>query len=384
MSGRAILLVTTSFPETGDGSEAAGAFVADLAEALSSRTEVRVVAPGREAGGAQGALESGVRVWRFRAGHRPLSQLTLKSPSDLVAIVRTLLSMRRQCKAATADGQVAHTLALWVLPCGWMAKRLSRSRGIPYSLWALGSDIWVLGRARLTRGAVRDVARDAARCFADGLQLAHDARRITGREFEFLPSTRRRLPVSGATPAAVAPFAMLFLGRWHANKGVDLLLEALLGLPDRSWDNISTVTIAGGGPLEREVRSAVARLGAAGRPVRLLGFLAATQAAQEMSAADWVLIPSRIESIPVVLSDAIKAGRPVIATPVGDMADIVGGMPACGIVARAPTAHAIREAIMQAVESQSARYATGLVEKAAAFDLERIADRIHALANPGP
>ena len=34
---------------------------------------------------------------------------------------------------------------------------------------------------------------------------------------------------------------------------------------------------------------------------------------------DYLLIPSRIESIPVILSDAIQLGTPVIATEVGDM-----------------------------------------------------------------
>lgn len=382
MNRPAILLVTTSFPEAADGSEAAGAFVGDLAEALSTRMQVRVVAPGRRASCPLEPAAPGARVWRYRAGSRPLSQLSTKSPVDLIRILRTLVSMRRQCAAATSDGRVAHTLALWVLPCGWMARWLWRSRGIPYSAWALGSDIWVLGRAPVTRGAVRSVALAADRCFADGLQLATDAGEITGREFEFLPSTRQRLQVTNDSPRTLPPYTLLFLGRWHANKGVDLLLEALLSLPDRSWQRIASVTIAGGGPLEEEVNLAVARLIAAGRPVRQLGFLSRVEAAREMSAADWVLIPSRIESIPVVLSDALKAGRPVVATAVGDMADIVGLGTPCGIVAPEPTVPAIRNAIMQAIDADPERYAEGAREKAARFDLELIADRIHQLADP--
>ena len=42
----ALVIVTSSFPISGDGSEAAGIFVADLAEELAKHVPVRVVARG--------------------------------------------------------------------------------------------------------------------------------------------------------------------------------------------------------------------------------------------------------------------------------------------------------------------------------------------------
>jgi glycosyltransferase involved in cell wall biosynthesis len=38
-----------------------------------------------------------------------------------------------------------------------------------------------------------------------------------------------------------------------------------------------------------------------------------------LEVADYIVIPSRIESIPVILSDALQKGCPMIATNVGDM-----------------------------------------------------------------
>jgi len=38
-----------------------------------------------------------------------------------------------------------------------------------------------------------------------------------------------------------------------------------------------------------------------------------------MSKSDFIVIPSRIESIPVVLSDAMKSDKPVVLSNVGDM-----------------------------------------------------------------
>src|SRR5690606_36196482 len=46
----ALVIVTSSFPISGDGSEAAGTFVADLAEELAKHVPIRIVAPGRADG----------------------------------------------------------------------------------------------------------------------------------------------------------------------------------------------------------------------------------------------------------------------------------------------------------------------------------------------
>src|SRR5690606_29471667 len=160
---------------------------------------------------------------------------------------------------------------------------------------------------------------------------------------EFLPSTRR-FPVVAGRSAGPGPKRLLFLGRWHPNKGVDMLLEALRRLSDAVWREIAEVHIAGGGPLEPEVHTAVAALAAAGRPVRLSGFLDTEAAAAAFNQADALLLPSRIESIPVVFSDAMKAGVPVVATPVGDLPQLLRDGPT-GVLAGAVEAEAFAAAI---------------------------------------
>ena len=127
MTRDTLLIVTTSYPQRGDGSEAAGAFVADLAASLAERVPVRVVAPGNEAGDKD--QRGTVQVRRFSSPGRPLSLLSPARPSDWPAIVGTLRSLRAQTLAAADDGRVAHTLALWALPSGWAAAALFRRRG---------------------------------------------------------------------------------------------------------------------------------------------------------------------------------------------------------------------------------------------------------------
>ncbi len=59
-----------------------------------------------------------------------------------------------------------------------------------------------------------------------------------------------------------------------------------------------------------------------GRPVRIGGYLDKNEAASLIGWADYLLLPSRIESIPVIFSDAMQLGTPVVATPVGDLASL--------------------------------------------------------------
>ena len=114
------------------------------------------------------------------------------------------------------------------------------------------------------------------------------------------------------------------------------------------------------------MRERVASLQAAGRPVELGGYLAKPDAEAAIVRADWVLIPSRIESIPVVFSDAIKLGRPVVAMPVGDLPSLIaqGTGTLAQSVNAAKYADAIRTGLATRVES------TRLREMAERFSLQ--------------
>lgn len=370
---RALLIVTTSYPRAGDGSEAAGSFVADLALELSRSIPVRVVAPGNAT-----AVESageGLTVYRFAAPATTLSNLKLSNPLQALAIAGVLRRGARAVRAAAADGAVVHTLACWALPCGWWARGLQRSAGVPYSVWMLGSDVWSLGRIPLVRGFLRSAMRDAAMRYADGLQLAEDSRRIAGKDVEFLPSTRHLETRDPPPPAAEPPFRLCFIGRWHPNKGVDLLLDALALLDADDWRRIASVQLYGGGPLEAAVRQKTLALRERGLPLELGGYLSKAAAERAIVAADYQLLPSRIESIPVIFSDAMKLGRPVIAMPVGDLPSLYANA-AAGVLAERADAAAFAAAMRRAIRRSPREFEAAVNLQAAAFDLGRIAARL--------
>lgn len=362
----AVVLITTSFPVQGDGSEAAGGFVADLALALARHRPVRVVAPGPVA--RREAWTEGMEVFRYAAPDRPLSTLKPWHPGDLLAIRRVLAGGQRATREAVESGPTAHLLALWALPCGHWARRVARSAGLPYSVWTLGSDIWTLGRIPLVRGYLHRVLRDADACFADGLLLAEDTRRLARRTVEFLPSTRTLSAKRSSPLKSAAPFNLLFLGRWHPNKGVDLLTRALELLGDADWARISEVRICGGGPLETKVREAVKHLVDAGRPVHMQGYMDKGAAEDALLQADYLLIPSRIESIPVVFSDAMKLDCPVVTTPVGDLPQLTSE--GCGISSNAVTPEAYARALQEAMQRSPSEFRDTLPRIARHFSME--------------
>jgi len=208
-------------------------------------------------------------------------------------------------------------LALWALPSGLWAQRAAKKLNIPYATWALGSDIWSLGRLPVVRTLLANVMAEAALRFADGYGLSDEVEKICGQPCKFLPSARQ-LPVCGLPLNHKPPYRLAFLGRWHPNKGIDLLLDALDRLTEEDWSRIEGVRIAGGGPLESVVQEKVKYIKRKGYPVFLEGYMDAHEAAELLVWSDLVMIPSRIESIPVIFSDALQACRPVMATPVGD------------------------------------------------------------------
>jgi glycosyltransferase involved in cell wall biosynthesis len=370
-----IVLVTTSYPDANAGEAAAGNFVADFARCLiRSRTATTVVAP---AAADRNTVEDGVNVRRFRVPRLPLSLLDPARPTHWPAVAKTLMAGGRAVNRATAEARPDHILALWVLPSGWWAMRAAARHHIAFSTWALGSDIWTLGKIPLVRTLLSHVLRRAQARFADGLQLGRDVEALCRRPCSFLPSSRILHPRIEKDLLRKPPYRLAYLGRWHPNKGTDLLLEALAALSDEDWARIDAVRIFGGGPLEGHVRREASKLAAGGRPVRVGGYLDQEGARELLAWTDYVLIPSRIESIPVVFSDALQMNCPLIVTPVGDLQALIGRH-RCGICARSADPLSFGDAVRSAIHTPPHSFEKGMAAARSTFEPQKAADALLA------
>jgi len=369
---RRLALLTTSYPDEIPGTEAAGGFVAEFAKELSTRVQVIVIAAGRHDSITR---EQSLTVKRFAVPRLPLSLLSASNPRDWGAIASTLRSGRRALSDVVETERIDHIFALWALPSGWWARSVGARDNIAYSTWALGSDIWSLGRVPVVRHLLAKVLKDASFRYADGLKLCAEVEAIGGAPCEFLPSSRK-LDVTRRDGAAGAPpYKLAFLGRWHPNKGADLLMQSLGMLHDADWARISELRYFGGGPLDAEIHMAAKALQRAARPVKIGGYLDKHEAAKLISWADYLLLPSRVESIPVIFSDAMQLGTPVISTPVGDLPRLFEKYGA-GVLARDTSAKAYCDAIREGLSGAASRYCGRLHAAAADFDLKRTTERL--------
>jgi glycosyltransferase involved in cell wall biosynthesis len=154
----------------------------------------------------------------------------------------------------------------------------------------------------------RVAARRATVTLAASADLAARARRAGAADVRLAPVAPPALRPSGRDPGLGHPL-VLAVGRLHPQKGYDVLLEALPLLGD------AVVAVAGDGPLEDRLRAAAPQ-------VRWLG--RRDDVADLYAAADVVVLPSVWEARSLTAQEALRAGRPLVATAVGGLPGLLG------------------------------------------------------------
>ena len=120
---------------------------------------------------------------------------------------------------------------------------------------------------------------------------------------------------SGTDPGRVR---LLFVGRLTPIKGVRVLIEAFaLACRDRPGLQLA---LLGDGTDRRELEALAAPLG---DRVQFLGYGSQQDVARELAASDALVLPSFAEGLPVVLMEAMASARPVIATAVAGVPELV-------------------------------------------------------------
>lgn len=196
------------------------------------------------------------------------------------------------------------------------------------------------------------------------------------------PRGRETVIHNGVAAAEFAPVPLLpeardflFIGEFRAIKGIGYLIDALRELR-RPDGQPATLAMAGGGPEFDLWRQRIAAEGLAGR-VELLGVRPAREALRH---GRHVVVPSLAESLPYVILEAAAAGRQVIATDVGGIAEIFG--PTAGQLVPAADAPALAAALRRALDDPAAAAAEAerrLDYIRPRFSITHMADQIEAL-----
>lgn len=185
-----------------------------------------------------------------------------------------------------------------------------------------------------------------------------------------LRASERAIPYGGDEPR------LLCVGRLIPVKGHLVLFRALaqarLRVPRLTLD------IAGHGPLEPALRAYARELGLS-EAVRFHGFVAPIQTAVERAAV--VVVPSLGEGFGMVALEAMERARPVIASDVGGLPEIVAHGET-GLVIPAGNAEALAEAIVTLAGDLTRAAEMGRAGRQRAltmFSQEQCTDQVEAL-----
>ncbi|MGD8243997.1 MAG: glycosyltransferase family 4 protein [Anaerolineae bacterium] len=365
-----IVVASSSFPAHPNEAVNAGVFVWAVVEELAAQGHrVWVLTPAK--GEPIHGFSVPVETFGWGGTQKVLTRLDPTAPRDLYHLGRLMLQGRRALKDLTRQVGAESVLTMWAVPSGFWAT----GGQLPFVVWALGSDIWGIGRYPLGKQILRTVLRSADHIFADGYNLVDEIESVFGRTAEFLASARK-LPVHSTQAASLSPRRphFLFIGRWDTAKGPDVLLEAMVHVRSRLPE--ARLHMFGGGAMEGLLRQRAAEPDLRDA-VTIYGYADPTTATAYLKACDALVIPSRIESIPVIFSDALASGCPVVSTAVGDMARVMREHPV-GLLSPPEAPEALADAMLAIAagpDPPRVRYGKALEGAARSFDPARSARR---------
>ena len=180
---------------------------------------------------------------------------------------------------------------------------------------------------------------------------------------------------AGGPPEPGDALRLLFVGRLAAVKGLRVLFRALERA--RAVRPGIELTLVGDGTERPWVEVEAARLGG----ITCLGYRSQDEVAEALQRCEAFVLPSFAEGVPVVLMEAMAASRPVIATRVGGVAELVeDGV--SGLLVAPGDEEGLAAAILRLAADPALRGRMGAAGSArvrAEFDVAREARRLLSL-----
>ncbi|MBF0427387.1 MAG: glycosyltransferase family 4 protein [Magnetococcales bacterium] len=294
----------------------------------------------------------GLDVWHPRYFLPPKVGMTLAPFLLAAGAVQTLRAVRQG--GFDFDLIDAH----YFYPDGVAALMLGQLFNKPVVITARGSDLNQIPQYRLPCAMIRYAARRAAGLITVSsalkavlVDMGIASSRVTvlrnGVDLErFMPVdrplVRQRLGMTRTT--------FLSVGHLIERKGHELIIRALLGLPDVDlW-------IIGDGPMRDELQKLAVDLGVVDR-VRLIGVISQEQLSHYYAASDGLILASSREGWANVLLEAMACGTRVAATNVWGAPEVICA-PEAGVLIGERTPEAIAQAIRQLMQTPADPMAT--------------------------
>jgi glycosyltransferase involved in cell wall biosynthesis len=273
----------------------------------------------------------------------------------LPAVTRPLnaYSLSRRLQPLLAEFRPDIVLAYCIYPDACGALLAARRLKLPVVVGSMGSDLrrisdpltermvrFTVGRANFVLAVSSELIQRAVRLGAEPARAKTIPCGCDTTLFYPVDRARARQELGVATESEL----IVFVGRLVELKGVAELLAALEALAPRRPR--LELALVGDGPLLDAYCQRVERAGLASR-VRFLRNLPAPEVARWLGAADVFCLPSHSEGCPNSVIEALACGRPVVASNVGGIPDLV--KPSCGTLVPPHNADQLAAALDQAL-----------------------------------
>jgi len=219
----------------------------------------------------------------------------------------------------------------WVVPNGVLVRGVLKAHGVPVVVSLHGSDVYVAARKPWMRGLTRATFEDAGvitacseelrtRAVAIGSPAARTCTVPYGVDVHAFSPDARTEGIRERLGVRSDAFLVLAVGRFVEKKGFVHLIEAVA-----KTGGVELVLVGDGdlrGPLETRAREL-------GLRAHFPGFLDRAATAAALAAADVVVVPSvvdrggNVDGLPNTLLEAMACGRPVVASRVAGIPDVV-------------------------------------------------------------
>lgn len=322
-----VVVLASWYPDSPD--DTSGIFFRDHARALQrSGCAVGVLAPRliplsrpQQAAGTASRVRMRVEdgIPTYRASVLNWAPRSARIPASL--FTRTSRTMLMQYMAEHGKPDVLHAQS--AIFAGTAAAQIGDSLTLPFVLHE--------HRTRYARGMSAGrlrLARSAALSSMGAFGVSSPFCRLLEQELDMRPGSWDVMPnivdeeflALPLHPLPSTPFRLLHVSSLHANKRVDLLLDAFAKAFAGSDDVF--LTVGGDGPA-RDTLTAYAHELGLGHQVQFLGHLSRQEVISEMHMCSAFVLSSDHETFGVVLAEAMAAGKPVVSTACGGPEDLV-------------------------------------------------------------
>lgn len=282
-----IAIFTHNYPKDKNDRKDAGIFVYDFVRELKKYHKVYIFCPDY-------------------GNNQKFGNWSIYNPLNIINFFKNIFFGIRESLKFVKENKIDYILCAWAIPSGIYAFASNIMYKTRYGIWYLGSDLNIYSKVPILSNVMSMVSKKANNLFANSYSLVKIAK-LKYADCEMMPASTK---VDNINPKEIAlnknKINILYVGRLEKIKGPDLLVEAA-----KSLDSKFYIRIIGDGTMMNQFDKSQ-------KNIEFLGQKGIEEISMYMRASDFLVIPSRNESLPLVILEGASYRLPILASNVGD------------------------------------------------------------------